>query len=277
MIDLSTARLAGMRFVLTATLMMSGLASTGAQSRTAGPWMDSVSTPVFLFGVSGNDADVVRVTLRVGSRIAEISARGEDVKRFGDSAVVIFTRAPQPISGASYALDGPKMRLTYGVGNGGAVIRFRLDGNIGLDVEPTLPDALRIVGILRGAAFWAVEQHRIAVNPRHPYPPAPAAGFDTYSESQVDRPASARPGNRPPTYPPLFHSAKVEGEVLAIFVVDTLGRVDTSTFHVLKSTHDLFTQAVKAAVARYSFRPAELDGRKVKQLVQMPFDFSMMP
>lgn len=266
-----------MRFELTAMLMMSGLASTGAQSRGPGTWMDSVSTPVFLFGVSGNDADVVRVTLRVGSRIAEISARGEDVKRFGDSAVVILTRAPQPISGASYALDGPKMRLTYGVGNGGAVVHFRVDGNIDLDVEPTLPDALRIVGVLRGAAFWAVEQHRITLNPRHPYPPRPAAGFDTYSESQVDRPVSLRPGNRPPTHPPMLHSAKVEGEVLAIFVVDTLGRVDTSTFHVLKSTHDLFTQAVKAAVARYSFRPAELGGRKVKQLVQMPFDFSMTP
>ena len=49
-----------------------------------------------------------------------------------------------------------------------------------------------------------------------------------------------------PQYPPMLRSANVVGEVLAQFVVDTAGRVDMSTFHILKSTHDLFTQAVKA-------------------------------
>jgi protein TonB len=74
-----------------------------------------------------------------------------------------------------------------------------------------------------------------------------------------------------------LHTAKVEGDVLVQFVVDTLGRVDSTTFHVLKSTHDLFTLAVKDVVFRYRFRPAELGGRSVKQLVQMPFDFRTPP
>jgi protein TonB len=60
-------------------------------------------------------------------------------------------------------------------------------------------------------------------------------------------------------------------------VVDTLGRVDSTTFHVLKSTHDLFTSAVKEVVFRYRFSPAELGGHRVKQLVRMPFDFRMSP
>jgi protein TonB len=65
--------------------------------------------------------------------------------------------------------------------------------------------------------------------------------------------------------------------VLAQFVVDTLGRADMSTFHVLKSTDSLFTQAVYAALPRYQFTPAELGGRNVRQLVQMPFQFNVTP
>jgi protein TonB len=65
--------------------------------------------------------------------------------------------------------------------------------------------------------------------------------------------------------------------VLVQFVVDTLGRVDSTTFHVLKSTHDLFTLAVEDVVFRYKFRPAELGGRRVKQVVQMPFGFRTSP
>ena len=48
-----------------------------------------------------------------------------------------------------------------------------------------------------------------------------------------------------------------------------------ATFKVLKSTHDLFTNAVKAALPNMKFYPAEVGGKKVKQLVQMPFQFSL--
>ena len=48
-----------------------------------------------------------------------------------------------------------------------------------------------------------------------------------------------------------------------------------NTFKVLKSSHDLFTNSVKSALANMKFYPAEVGGRKVKQLVQMPFVFSL--
>jgi TonB family protein len=76
-------------------------------------------------------------------------------------------------------------------------------------------------------------------------------------------------------YPDMLRSANVEGEVLAQFVVDTLGIADMSQFKVLKSTHDLFTAAVRSALPAMRFSPAELDGHKVKQLVQMPFQFNL--
>lgn len=240
-------------------------------------WIDSVRTAAFILGASGSDADLVRVTLRADGRIAEVQASGEDVKRFGDSAAVLLTNAPRPTAAASHSVAGAKMRLTLSVVDGQEVARFRVGEDNGVDIEPTMRDALRIIGILRGAAFWSVEQHRVAIHLRDPYPPTPGAGYGTYFEYQVERPAAPRPENPPPKYPPMLHSANVEGTVLAQFVVDTLGRVDSTTFHVLKSTHDLFTVAVRDVVFRYKFRPAELAGHRVKQLVQMPFDFRMTP
>jgi protein TonB len=67
----------------------------------------------------------------------------------------------------------------------------------------------------------------------------------------------------------------VEGEVLAQFVVDTTGRADMSTFKVLKSSHELFTQSVRNVLPNMRFYPAEIGGRKVKQMVQQPFTFAL--
>lgn len=266
-----------MRLDLTALLMMSSLAPLGAQARGPGMWVDSVNAPAFALGASGSEAGTVRVMVHAGFRIREIQAPGEEVKRFGDSAAVILTKAPRPIGAASYSVFGPRMSLTYRFADQQEIVNLRVGGDSGIEIQPTRYDAMRIVGILRGAAFWAVEEHRVAAHLRDPYPPTPGAGYHTYFENQVERAATPRPGNRPPKYPPLLHSAKVEGHVLVQFVVDTLGRVDSTTFHALKSTHDLFTLAVKDVVFRYKFRPAELGGRSVNQLVQMPFDFRISP
>jgi protein TonB len=83
------------------------------------------------------------------------------------------------------------------------------------------------------------------------------------------------PGNQGPRYPEILKSANVEGEVLAQFVVDTSGRVEIGTFKVLKSSHELFTQAVKTSLQSAKYLPAEVGGRRVKQLVQQPFQFQL--
>ena len=97
----------------------------------------------------------------------------------------------------------------------------------------------------------------------------------TFFEFQVEQQVSPMPGNPSPRYPDLLRKANVEGEVLAQFVVDTLGRPIMDTFKVLKSTHDLFTNTVESALPNMKFRPAEVGGKKVKQLVQMPFQFNL--
>ncbi|HEY8176371.1 MAG TPA: TonB family protein [Gemmatimonadaceae bacterium] len=100
-------------------------------------------------------------------------------------------------------------------------------------------------------------------------------GDQTYFEFQVEKQVAPAPGNPGPRYPDMLRSANVEGEVLVQFVVDTTGRVEMSQFKVLKSSHDLFTNAVKQALTGMRFYPAEIGGRKVKQLVQQPFNFTL--
>jgi hypothetical protein len=59
------------------------------------------------------------------------------------------------------------------------------------------------------------------------------------------------------------------------FVVDTTGKAEMRTFKALRSTHAEFTFEVRAVVPRMDFSPAVLHGRKVRQLVQMPFHFCL--
>ena len=69
---------------------------------------------------------------------------------------------------------------------------------------------------------------------------------------------------------------EIEGDVLATFVVDTTGRADPASFKVLRATHQLFERAVRDALPRMRFVPAEVGGRKVRQLVQQPFSFAII-
>ncbi len=92
-------------------------------------------------------------------------------------------------------------------------------------------------------------------------------------EIQVEKPVRPLPGSRGPLYPKELREANVEGSVLASFVVDTAGRVELGSFRALRSTHYEFLIAVREAVRTMRFLPAEVGGRKVRQLVQQPFDF----
>ena len=98
----------------------------------------------------------------------------------------------------------------------------------------------------------------------------------TYFEYQVEKPVMQAPGSPTPRYPDILKSAGVEGEVVVAFTVDTTGRADISTLKILKSTHELFAAAVKSAMPSMRFLPAEVGGKKVKQLVQQPFVFNIM-
>jgi periplasmic protein TonB len=95
-----------------------------------------------------------------------------------------------------------------------------------------------------------------------------------YFEFQVEKPVALRPGNPHPRYPYDMRALAREGEVAAQFVVDTSGRVDMNTVEVLKTTSPSFAASVKSVLPELRFYPAEVEGRKVRQLVQQEFRFA---
>ena len=96
-----------------------------------------------------------------------------------------------------------------------------------------------------------------------------------FFEFQVEQQVGIAAGSPMPLFPAELQAAKVEGQVLIQFVVDTLGRAELPTVKVLKSSHPLFTDAVQVALPQMRFTPAEVGGQKVRQFVQRPFTFEL--
>jgi hypothetical protein len=96
-----------------------------------------------------------------------------------------------------------------------------------------------------------------------------------YFEFQVEKPVTQDLQSPQPLYPDVLRDAGIEGEVLAQFVVDTVGFAEPGSLKILQASHDLFAQAVTEVLPRLRFVPAVTGGRKVKQFVQQPFVFSL--
>jgi protein TonB len=97
----------------------------------------------------------------------------------------------------------------------------------------------------------------------------------TYFEFQVEKPAEMLAESPKPKYPSVLESSGIAGEVQAQFVVSSAGKADMDSFKVLKSTNELFTQAVKNVLPRMRFSPAMIGGKPVNQLVQQSFQFAV--
>ncbi|HEX9129120.1 MAG TPA: energy transducer TonB [Gemmatimonadaceae bacterium] len=97
----------------------------------------------------------------------------------------------------------------------------------------------------------------------------------TYFEFQVEKPAEMLAESPKPKYPSVLESSGIAGEVQAQFVVASSGKADMDSFKVLKSTNELFTQAVKNVLPRMKFSPAMIGGKPVNQLVQQSFQFAV--
>ncbi|HEV7389923.1 MAG TPA: TonB family protein [Gemmatimonadaceae bacterium] len=95
-----------------------------------------------------------------------------------------------------------------------------------------------------------------------------------YMEFQVEKPVE-KIGGDSPEYPSALRESGVEGQVLAQFVVNESGRAEAGTLKILNSSNPQFTAAVKNALPRMKFSAAQIGGKKVQQLVQMPFQFHL--
>jgi TonB family protein len=108
-----------------------------------------------------------------------------------------------------------------------------------------------------------------------PFGPAARLFDSTFTMFEVDAMVERYPGSGAPVYPPDLAEAGVEGAVRATYVVDTTGRVDTTTIRILSSDHRLFTTSVRTALAEMRFRPAKRRGQPVRQLVEQRFRFQV--
>ena len=104
----------------------------------------------------------------------------------------------------------------------------------------------------------------------------PGGGWDGVHEAPaVEVAVTSRSGNAAPAYPASLRRQRVEGFVIARFVVDTLGRVERASLQVLHADHPDFADAVRAVLPRHRFTAARLDGRAVRQLVEQRFVFAL--
>ncbi len=100
-----------------------------------------------------------------------------------------------------------------------------------------------------------------------------AAGDSVMSVLQVDSAAARYDDSAAPPYPPAMLEKRIEGSVGIQYVVDTTGHADTTSIVVLSTTHPDFARSVRNTLPLMQFRPAIMNGHKVRQLVQQMFAF----
>lgn len=100
----------------------------------------------------------------------------------------------------------------------------------------------------------------------------PSAAFRA---DQVERQVTVLAGAPLPDYPEALRSAGIAGSVVAEFTVDERGLVESDSVRFVRSDNVLFERSVRNVLRRMRFAPAEIGGRKVRQLVQMPFVFTL--
>lgn len=78
-----------------------------------------------------------------------------------------------------------------------------------------------------------------------------------------------------PRYPIDLRNQRVQGDVRAVFVVDTLGRVVRGSSGILEESHPAFGQSVCEYLRNAEFDPVVIAGKRVSvRLVGMRFLFS---
>ena len=112
-----------------------------------------------------------------------------------------------------------------------------------------------------------VERGALAPKPEVPGKPG------VYSEVVVERSVFPRPGNPTPAYPRSLEAAGVEGTFFVDFVVGTDGRVEARSLQFPSTAREAFVDAVRRVLVRSRYFPAELAGRRVRQLVRQQFIF----
>ncbi len=136
-------------------------------------------------------------------------------------------------------------------------------------------DGRRLAASTEGTRRWG---KRSRTQGEVPFGPPPTLPLDTaFSVFEVDETVERYEGSAAPVYPPDLAASGTEGRVHAMYVVDTAGRVDTTTIRVMRSDDPRFTASIRTALGGMLFRPAKRAGKPVRQLVEQKFRFKLEP
>jgi protein TonB len=96
----------------------------------------------------------------------------------------------------------------------------------------------------------------------------------TYSVTDVDDPAQ-RIGGPAPEYPEIMRTVGIDGVVRLRFVVGIDGRAEVGSITVVSSTNKSFDRNAIDAIRKSTFKPAKIQGRPVRQLVEQNIRFAL--
>jgi protein TonB len=198
--------------------------------------------------------------------VATAHATVAHVSEARERAITFTPTPPPPIAPAM-----PTAFTATPIAKGFTVLRAPIDiptslPTVDLSLPPTDPTNFTGIGKPGGLGNGLEGATGVAPTPN-----------DVFLANQVDRPVVMLPGSAGPAYPESLRAAGIEGWVTAQFVVDSVGRVDLARLTILESQHPLFSAAVRTALARMRYLPAEAGGTRVAQLVQQTFQFTVRP
>ena len=194
------------------------------------------------------------------------AARLAGAQTLGGQVVQLDTK--KPLGGAAVALvnDSAEVVATTSASEDGA---FYLDA--------PAAGVYRLVVFVSGASFVSPMVQLDSgktLEREFSVPDVPLTFASTRFARDVTRPATPVPGNRDPIYPPELVQQGVRAVISTMFVVDSIGQPVVSTLRVLSAApNERFVDAIREALPRTRFVPANKDGDWVPQVVQYTYDF----
>jgi hypothetical protein len=196
-----------------------------------------------------------------------VGARHAGAQTLGGQVVQLATN--KPLGGASVALVDDSAQVV-------ASTSASSEGSFYLDA-PHAGD-YRIVLFVSGASFVSPSLQLDSgktVERLFSVPDVPETFTAIPFARDVSTPTAPLPGSPVPVYPARMLSDSVRALVSTMFVVTEKGLPDMTTFRVLSAGSSDFVLAIRDALYRTRFVPAEKDGAAVSQVVQYTYDFGL--
>ena len=182
---------------------------------------------------------------------------------------VVQIDSKKPLAGAAVALvnDSAQVVASASASSEGA---FYLDA--------PAAGAYRLVVLVAGASFVSPAvtlDSGKTIEKQFSVPDVPSSFASALFARDVTSPATAVPGSPRPIYPSALAQQGTRALVSTMFIVDTDGRPNLESFRALNTAHDQFVDAIREALKRTRFVPAQKDGAPIQQVVQYTYDFGM--